>query len=673
MRLAGAYETSNGWVKNDNPLGNNLFDDDLKYVRGSVRIEPNDRFKAVLKVDYTDQGGAGGSAFGYKQVGSYFYLPTNAQLFNATPVFLNVRPGLRDGIIDPPLGIDGGAPLYRADTPYRIDTDQPTFLDLENTSVSATLSYDFDAVTVRSITGYTDFDTSRTSDSDFSSSQIAIDFQRTAAETFSQELQALSNTDGPFSYVAGAYYFSDKLNGTFINQQLPRIIRSVTPKLSLAQNGAGFYDEQRAETESLAGYLQGSYEITDQLKVTLGGRYTRDKKDFKFANANAILPRITNAAGLLVPDGTQITLRTGGVPESAFGSEGAATNCTYTSIPLPVPGFRCADFNTTVLTGATYNTATFKRFTWRAGLEFQATDDSLLYATASSGFRSGGFNSGQTGGAAAPTFKPEKVTAFEIGSKNRFLNDTLQLNLSAYYNRYKDLQEQRQIPFGATTISIIENAARARAYGLEAEAVWKPVPAATITGAFAYLNAKYTRFDQTPAPFGTTILINDPTATTPTVVNGVTIAAAGQRRLFAAGYNCGLIPGTGGAGQPAAAFGCDVSGNRIPHSPEWSGSIAAEYMFDLGNLGTLTPFALVSFSGSFYGQPFNSILEKQKSYAKLDLRLTWDYTEQYSVQLFVTNVTNEKTATRFVWGGGGALQASYGPPRLWGVRASAKF
>ena len=93
----------------------------------------------------------------------------------------------------------------------------------------------------------------------------------------------------------------------------------------------------------------------------------------------------------------------------------------------------------------------------------------------------------------------------------------------------------------------------------------------------------------------------------------------------------------------------------------------------MGSAGTLSPYAQLNFSGAFFGNPFNSVLDRQEAFTKLDLRLTWDYSEKYSVQAFVTNVTDEGTATRFVYGGGGGLQASYAPPRLWGVRASAKF
>ena len=668
LRIAGAYETSDGWVKNVNPAGGNLFDDDNKYIRGTLKLQPSENLTAVFKFDYARRGGNGGSAFGYKLVGSYFHVPSNQQLFNATPVILNTRGGNRDGIVDAPLPTDQGIPLFAAGDPYSINNEYRGSLDLRNTGLAANIAYEFDGVTLKSITGYSDFKTTRTQDTDFSSSRIGADYQFTSAKTFSQEIQLVSNGSGPLEYVVGAYYFKDKLNGTFINEQYVQVVPGDTRPPAIRQAG-GFYQEFRAETESLAAYAQASYAITEKLKLTGGVRYTRDKKDFQFANANEVLPFVGGA-----PLGTAITLRTGNIPASSFGVQGAPTNCTYVTVPLPQPGFRCLPADTTRFVGATFDTATFKKATWRLGLDYQLTDDSLLYASASTGFSSGGFNGSQAAAALGrETFAPQTVTAFEIGSKNRFADNSIQLNLSAFYNKYSALQEQRQIPVGNTTLSIIENSGKARSYGTELEAIWKPVDALTLNASFAYLNAEYTKYDQVAAPFGTSILVADATALTPTIVNGVTIAPAGQRRLFAVGYDCGLIPGTGGVGQPGAAYGCNLKGNKIAHSPEYSGSVSAQYDIDLGSAGRLSPYAQLNFSGAFFGQAINSILDRQKAFTKLDLRLTWEFNDTFSIQGFVTNVTNKATANRFVYGGGGNLQASYAPPRLWGVRGSVKF
>ena len=679
IRLAGAIDKSNGYVKNDFNSAADLFDQDLKYGRVSVRFRPDSRFDATLRADVTDQGGNGGSAFGYKQAGSYFDQASCQQLFNSSLVVLNVRPGNRDGVNDCTrtvgagngtganaigAGVDLGIPIHAPGNGYRIDTNYQTYQKLSDKSTSLDLAYKFDAFTLKSITGYADFKVDRTADSDMSASQIAVDFQRTTAKTFSQELQILSAGSGPLGYVAGYYYFKDKLRGTLDSVQQPRIIRSeaLTSPLTLPQNGGGFYDDPIAETESNAVYAQLSWKATDQLTFTFGGRRTEDKKDFRFANANSVLPR--NAGGQ--PDTTLINLDTPSPPNSAFGTAGAS-NC----VPARGPGFYCDPADPSILFGATYDQKTFTKSTGRAAVDFKLSKNSLVYASYSTGFRSGGFNSGQAI-ESARTFLPEEVKAIEIGSKNRFLGNTLQINAAAYANKYTNLQEQRQVPVGLTTISTIFNAAKARANGLEAEVEWLASDRLSLGGTLSLLDAKYTSFPDVALPFGTSILVADPSATAATVVSGVTIAPAGQRRVFAPGYDCGLIPGTGGAGQPGAAFGCNLSGKRVPYSPKYQGSIFGSYDFDFANGSRVTPLAVVTFSSGYYGQPTNAEVEKQGAYVKADLKVNWEISRRLSALFFVDNVTDKQITNRFVWGGGGALQVSTAPPRMWGVRLTYK-
>ena len=681
LRVAGAYEKSNGYVKNINPVGGNLFDEDSRYLRASLLAKPNDDLTIALKFDYSKRGGNGGSAFGYKLVGSYFNVPNNAQLFNATPIILNTRAGNRDGIIDAPLTIDAGIPIFAANDPYRINNDFPGSLALKNYSGTSNIAYDVGPVTLKSITGITDFKTTRIQDTDFSSSQIGADYQFTSAKTFTQELQLLSNGKGPLEYVVGAYYFKDKLNGTFINQQFVQIVPGDTRPAAVRQAG-GFYSELRAKTQSLAGYAQASYAVTEKIKLTAGVRYTEDKKDFQFANAAAVLPFTAGAAGATGSvNANLITLRTGGIPNSAFGVRGAPTNCTFAAsatVPAARPGFACLPADTRIFTGATFDTTRFKKVTFRGGVDYQVTDDSLLYASVSTGFNSGGFNGNQTALASGNgTFDSQTVTAFEIGSKNRFADNRIQLNLSAFYNKYKKLQEQRQIPVGSTTASIIENSGEARSYGAEVEAIFKPVEALTLNASFAYLNAKYTQYRDAPVPFGAFVAPTGLIAIAAAPVGSPAIpsasAALPANLLLPVGLNCRVVSTVAAGGNISPVIGCNFSGNRIAYSPEYSGSVSAQYDIDLGGDRKLSPYAQLNFSGAFFGQPVNSILDRQKAFAKLDLRLTLELNENLSIQGFVTNVTNKASATRFVYGGGGNLQASYAPPRLWGARASVKF
>ena len=679
IRLVGAYDKADGYVKNDFNPDADLFDQNLKYGRVSIRFKPNDRFDATFRADGTDGGGNGGSAFGYKQGGTYLDRGSCQQLFNASLLTLNVRGGNRDGVNDCTrtvgagagtgtgavgTGVDLGIPIYAAGNAYRIDTNYQSYQKLSDKSAALDLAYKFDAFTLKSISGYADFKVERTADSDMSASQVFIDYQLTKAKTFSQELQILSGGDGPLGYVAGYYYFKDKLRGTLYSVQQPRIIRSsaLASPLTLPQNGGAFFDDPVAETESNALYAQFSWKATDQLTFTLGGRHTEDKKDFRFANTNSIAPR--NASGLR--DATLITFDTPGPADSAFGTKGTS-NC----VPARGPGFYCDPADPTVLLGATYDQKKFTKSTGRAAVDYKLGKQQLLYASYSTGFRSGGFNSGQAV-EAARTFLPEEVKAVEIGSKNRFLDNTLQFNIAAFNNKYTNLQEQRQVPIGLATISTIFNAAKAKANGVEMELEWRATDRLSLGGTLSLLDAKYTSFPDVALPFGTSILVTDASSTSATVVNGVTIAPAGQRRVFAPGYSCGLIPNTGGTGQPAAAFGCDLSGKRVPYAARYQGSLTGSYEFDLPGGGRLTPLAVVTFSSGYFGQPTNAEIEKQNAYSKVDLKLNWEINRLWSALLFVDNATDKQTINRFVWGGGGAMQVSAAPPRTWGFRLTYK-
>ncbi len=678
LRVAGAVEKSDPWVKNDFNAGAGLFDQDLSYLRGSFAFKPVRGVDVVLRADTTRQKGNGGSAFGYKLAGTYLHNPSCQQLFNSSFTAVNSRGGNRDNVNDCTRtqgagagtganavggGVDLGVPLVKPGQLDRIENDYKSFLSLKDSNFSADVSVRLPDFTLKSITGYADFDAERSQDTDFSASTIGLDYQRTAAKTLTQEFQILSEGSGALGYVAGVYLFKDELTGLFINQQLPRTIRSaaLAAPLTLAQNGAGFYDLQRPETNSTAVYGQLSLRASDVLSFTAGARYTRDKKSFKFANANSVLP--LNTAG--APDGTLISLGTPLPGDAAFGSAGTTT-CTGSNAQ---PGFNCLPGTNTVV-GATYNDATFSKATGRVAMDYKLSADQLVFATVSTGFRSGGFNSGQAL-EAVRTFKPEEVTAVEIGSKNRFLNNTLQVNAAAYSNRYSNLQEQRQIAVGATTISTIFNAAKAKANGFELETEWRATPRLTMGGTLTLLDAKYTSFPDVALPFGTSILVADPGATGPQLdANGVVLAPAGQRRLFAPGYQCGVVPGTGGTGQPAAAFGCDLSGKRLPYSPEQQVSAFVKYDISLGGLGVVTPLLAISYSSGFFGQPSNAEIEKQGAYTKGDFKLNWKLNDALAVQAFVDNFTDKQTINRFVWGGGGALQVSGAMPRTFGLRVS---
>ncbi len=671
IRLAAAVDKSDGYVKNDFNPAADLFDEDLRYFRVSVRFKPDNRFDAVFKVDNTEQRGNGTGQFSYFQKGTYLN-GTCRPLLNSTFYALNGRGGLTDGIADctrtqaSPAGAVGstadiGRPVYSPGNVWRVENDYQSQRRLSDTSFSADVSYRFDAFTLKSITGGSDFSVMRTVDQDFSREAITISQERTKNKSFSQELQMLSEGKGPFGYVAGLYHFKDKTD----NVDAFQVVRRST--------GNGFVTTAVAETESNAAYAQLSFAATNEMKFTAGVRHTVDKKTYKFANRNAGTPVNPD---LTQPDPFFASLDSVVAPNSAFGSAGV-TNCGTAvggfAAGAVTPGANCGGVGNNTFFGATYTPVEFKKSTGRLAAEYSLNKSQLLYISYSTGFSSGGFNGSQTAliTEATRTFNPQEVAALEIGSKNRFLNNTLQFNVAAFVNRYKDQQEQRQVPVGLTTASLLFNAAKSKANGVELESEWRVNRQLTLGATLSLLDAKYTSFPDAPGPIAITQLIDTP-GTAATVVNGVTIAPAGQTRVYAPGYNCGLVNGTGINGVPQA-FGCDLTGNKIPYAAERSGSVSAAYTIGLGGMGSITPMVVVNFNSGYYGQIYNVEAEKQGAYTKTDLKLNWKINDALNVQAFVDNATNTLVINRFVWGGGSTMQNSAAAPRTFGVKLGYKF
>ena len=134
-------------------------------------------------------------------------------------------------------------------------------------------------------------------------------------------------------------------------------------------------------------------------------------------------------------------------------------------------------------------------FTPKVGLDYRINDDVLTYITYSEGFRSGGFNGRNQNLANIGPFDPEFVDNWEIGMKSDFLDQTLRLNLAAFYNEYDDKQEEIIEPdgFGGSN-TVVRNASTAELKGFEAELTWVASESFRIDANVGYLDAEYDEF-----------------------------------------------------------------------------------------------------------------------------------------------------------------------------------
>ncbi len=204
--------------------------------------------------------------------------------------------------------------------------------------------------------------------------------------------------------------------------------------------GGGFYQSQitHGASESYAAFGDFNWEFMPQLRLNFGGRWTHDKK----------------------------TLET-----SAPDTNGVFTN-----------------FGS--------NSKSWSKFTPKVSLDYRPNDDLMLYASWSRGYRSGGFSGRGLDRVSATTpFNPETVDSYEAGFKAEFLDRRLQLNVSAFYVEYDDIQQNITKPGGSTgNITIVENAAAAKVKGIEADFTALPVDNLTIRGSIGLLDNKFKGF-----------------------------------------------------------------------------------------------------------------------------------------------------------------------------------
>ena len=635
---------------------------------------------------------------------------------------------LRDNIPDVG-GADIGIPVPGK---YKNIYDFRAYQRLRSQNYSATVNYDVtDWLRFRSITGYADFKTLNVGDGDGGPIPVSYYYTATTAKTFTQEFQLQSkDSTSPLQYTFGAFYLNDKdrdggatvyLRGYTTAgaaaQGLPVLYASGSAcgftylpntascafGLSNSLNAPDGFGPEAATTKSYAGYGQVSYTFADKLTFTGGVRYTSDRKTFAgiaqtsdfvgtyVANQNAAailagrpapFPNATGLGGT----GYHATFPLGQINPTGFN-----TACGgFTPGPFALPGSTAIVGTVPDYFATRCGKATFNFFTYRAAVDYKLTPENLLYASFSTGKHSGGF-----GGSFVPTTNPsgefgsygaEGVQAFEVGSKNRFLDGKLQVNVAAFYNRYTNVQIQglQFIPAVGTlgtTITTIYNGPTEKAPGVEAEIIVKPWRGLTINVAGNYLHARYNVYGQ-PVYYSGLCSVATTGAGTP--CNGFSSAPGSTYPATLGGLGSGFFPNAltdPSLFEPIRNNAGTIIGyqsliygkkTKVQNTPDVSINFGAEYEFDLGGSGRVTAAFNTLFSGSYLLSASTPLFE-QHSYFKTDLRVAWvSADDHFSAQVFVNNVTNYASIGR-VTTASLAASGTYADPRTFGVKVGYRF
>jgi iron complex outermembrane receptor protein len=416
-RVTASFDKADGFVTNvipGYPLG---MDRHMSNVLARLLFTPNDRLTIKLRADYswrndfdsnaylaldkTAPGNVGVALGGQAQAGFY----TFASTFNKDSA-------------DKGTEISRGSEL-RAD--YKLDgftlSSITTFRYISNEAKA-----DLDATTYPVLNG-----------------SSALDYSK----ALTQELQVVSDNTSRLTYNAGVFYFYEHGAYGFCIQG--------TGVLGL---GTSLCGEQGTGAHSIAPYGQAAFAFTDKLKLTLGARYTIERRSLDY---NVIYTGPPDADGDINPS-----------PRSAPTEIEPSSSVRFT------------------------------RFTPKATLSYDVADDLLTYATFSTGFKSGGYD---IPAIAAPVarVKPENLKAYEAGLK--YARPAVRLNAAAFYYQQRDLQVATLNPVtGSTTV---ENAGRATIYGLEGDADWAVAKQFAVGGSAGWLHGSFDQY------FGTSYVLSD--------------------------------------------------------------------------------------------------------------------------------------------------------------------
>ncbi|MDH7971909.1 TonB-dependent receptor [Sphingomonas sp. AR_OL41] len=397
----------------------------------------------------------------------------------------------------------------------------------------------------------------------------------------SLELRLASPSGQRFGYVIGGYYLDTEMHAR-----------------ANGESATGHnYSDQMTNLSGWTGALfsQLSFAATSSLRLVGGLRYTYEKK-----NSNSNRYRIlANGPDPVIPDGP-----TGAVVNSVIGSR---------------------DWN---------------RVTWKAGVEFDAAPRSLIYANVSTGFKAGGFYYGPPG---FTSYEPEKVVSYVLGSKNRFANNRVQINLEAFYLNYTNQQVSFVKLISGSSTLVTENAAKSHAYGLDLDTEFLATPTTRIGFQAQYLRSKYDNFTY------------------------LTLAAPPAART-----SCVVSAGS----PPNSAVNC--SDQTTLRSPTWTLVGNIEQGLPLANGGRLVATGNVRYESDY--QTDVSYLPEGIANGKARVNLTAGYEapqNAFSIKAYVDNLTNVVQVTATTMSTSYAVNQAFGarllPPRTFGVRAQAKF
>ena len=422
--------------------------------------------------------------------------------------FLPVSPFLGAFCGTDPIDCGGST----GDDPQHARLDSATSDKKRNKLFSSTITWDLHDLplvgdaTLKHLTAYQRYEWHREADHDATDILWINMDSNEQGKAWTQELTLTSASDGKLDWILGGYFFKDRGNAYYNFPAEPTTI---------GFDGVGV--QFTNDVETWAAFANLTYHVTERLRTTLGARFTREKKDYQNINFFDLIPglRFDVCAGFT---------------------------------PTPLVGVKSDD--------------DWSRWTPKFGVDFDLTDDMMVYAAVSRGFKAGGANAA----ACSNLYDQELLWSYELGVKSDWFDERLRVNLVGFFYDYEDYQANRFLELAA----FIENASDAEILGVEGEIQVVPFEGFRVSGGFSYQNAQFEDY-----------------------------FSEDQLDSF-------IVK--------------DLKGNKLPKSSELSWFIGSEYTL-AGELGSATLRHELSWRDQYWFTAFNASHSEQSSYTINNARL----------------------------------------------------
>lgn len=418
---------------------------------------------------------------------------------------------------------------------------------------------------------------------------------------YSQEFRFVSPGGETIDWIAGAYYQAAELD---ISSQVVAIDFAQSgpisvPPLYAAGGGAPSVFDQ--DSESWAIFGRGTWNISETLRFSVGLRYNEETKD---------LDKVTVSDGLLL----------------RFGNDFLFAN--------PLNQQLIADVRQHSFTGLSRDE---DKWTYSGNLQWDVGEDTLLYASISTGFKGGGYDEAYSGagfeirladpftgeltGESVPgadpsilEYEPEEVLAYELGAKMRLLDGAAELNIAVFRMEYENLQTSSLIG----DVFRVGNAGESISQGVEIDGRWQLTEGLSFGGAIAYLDAYYDDFT------GATCTI--PQTTDPVNNPGC---------LRQDGTN--IAQGESGGGQ-------NLTDESLTFAPDWSATLNARLVLPMGDRLLLVNTIDINYEDEFYSALDLDPNTKHDAATLVNARIALTGVDRnWSLALIGKNLTDEKT------------------------------